>query len=201
MILAASRLIPPSEHVHWWFATGFLILALCLAARAVVGPEVWDRRPWRRYLWPGVLFLMGLLLFPVMVFYTNSTIHMVAHGSWAESMTLAGAAALGLASGKLHNPLWRLTLPLGLFVSGLAVLAHEQQSWLYSRAAFGHHMLGWLGIGGALIALALAVRPRSLVAGLCFAVLLVSISTVLYADRDTAPIFGHLSPEAGIPHR
>jgi len=24
---------------------------------------------------------------------------------------------------------------------------------------------------------------------------------MLYCDRDTAPIFGHLSPYAGVPHR
>src|SRR5262249_44955989 len=49
-----AALIPPSEHVHWWFATGFLILGLCLLARAIAGPAVWDRRPWRRYLFPGL---------------------------------------------------------------------------------------------------------------------------------------------------
>src|SRR6187397_1736620 len=38
---------PPAEHVHWLFATGFLLLGLCLLARAVVGEEVWSRRPWR----------------------------------------------------------------------------------------------------------------------------------------------------------
>ena len=102
--------MPPSEHVHWWFATGFLVLALCFAARAAVGAEVCDRRPRRRYLFPGVLFAMGLLMFPVMVFFTNSTIHMVAHGSWAETMMLAGGAQLGLAAGKLKSPLWNLTL-------------------------------------------------------------------------------------------
>ena len=44
---------PPAEHVHWLFATGFLLLALCLVARAIVGVEVWDRRAWRAYLWPS----------------------------------------------------------------------------------------------------------------------------------------------------
>ena len=44
-MIAGSALMPPSEHVHWWFATGFLMLALCFAARAVVGPEVWDGAP------------------------------------------------------------------------------------------------------------------------------------------------------------
>jgi hypothetical protein len=200
-VIAGSTFIPPSEHVHWWFATGFLILALCFAARAVVGPEIWDRRPWRRYLFPSVLFVMGLLMFPVMLFYTNSMIHMVAHGSWAETMTLAGAAQLGLAAGKLRSPLWNLTVPFALLVSGIALLVHEQNPWFYSRASFGHHVLGWVAIVGALIPLVLTFRPRSVVAGLCFAVLLVSVSTVLYADRDTAPIFGHLSPAAGRPHR
>ena len=199
--MIAIQLEPPSEHIHWWFATGFLILALCFAARSVVGGEVWDRRPWRRYLFPGLLFALGLLMFPVMVFFTSSTIHMVAHGSWAETMMLAGGASLGLASGKLKNPLWNLTIPLGLFVGGLAILVHEQNGWLYSRAAFGHHLIGWIAVVGAIIPLVLVFRPRSIAMGLCFAVLLVSISTVLYADRDTAPIFGHLSPEAGVPHR
>ena len=28
---------PPAEHVHWLFATGFLLLGVCLLARAIVG--------------------------------------------------------------------------------------------------------------------------------------------------------------------
>ena len=31
---------PPAEHVHWLFATGFLLLALCLLARAIAG-AIW----------------------------------------------------------------------------------------------------------------------------------------------------------------
>ena len=92
-------------------------------------------------------------------------------------------------------------MPVGLLVGGIAILAHEQQSWLDSRAAFGHHLIGWLAICGAIIPLVLTFRPRSVATGLCFAALLVSVSAVLYADRDTAPIFGHISPEAGVPHR
>src|SRR5436305_1527028 len=72
---------PPAEHVHWLFATGFLLLALCLLARAIVGAEVWDRRAWRAYLWPSLLFGLGVLMWPVMVFFTNSAIHMIAHGA------------------------------------------------------------------------------------------------------------------------
>jgi hypothetical protein len=30
---------------------------------------------------------------------------------------------------------------------------------------------------------------------------LVVVAVFLYSDRDTAPIFGHISPLAGEPHR
>ena len=55
---------PPSEHVHWLFATGFLLLGLCLLGEAIVGTEVWRRRAWRAYLWPGLAFALGVLLWP-----------------------------------------------------------------------------------------------------------------------------------------
>ena len=41
--------MPPAEHVHWMFATGFLLLALFLLAEVIVGEEVWRRRTWRPY--------------------------------------------------------------------------------------------------------------------------------------------------------
>jgi hypothetical protein len=194
-------LLPPPEHVHWWFATGFLLLGLCFLARAVVGPDVWERRRWRRYLWPSLFFCLGLALWPVTVFFTNSTMHTVAHAVWAQAVMLAGAAALGLAAGKLHNPLWGLTMPLAFAVSGAAFLVHEQNSWLFSRSAFVHHFSGWLLIAGAFIALGLVVRPRSTALAAAFALVFVVFSVVLYADRDVAPVFGHLSPDAGVPHR
>src|SRR5438094_5308460 len=151
---------PRAEFVHWMFATGFLMLGLCLLGRAIVGPDIWDRRPWRAYLWPSLLFLMGVLMWPVMVFFTTSTIHMVAHGSWAQVMMLAGAAQLGLASGKLQSRYWHLTMPLALVVSGVAILVHEQNGWLYSRSAWVHHTLGWTALIGALFPLASTFRPR-----------------------------------------
>src|SRR5919108_5026964 len=142
-------MLPKAEFVHWWFATGFLILGLLLLAEAVVGEEVWRRRAWRRYLWPSFLFLMGVLMWPVMVFYTSSTIHMLAHGSWAQAMMLAGAAELGLARGKLHSRYWRIATTLGFAVSGAAILIHEQNGWLFARAAFLHHAIGWTLLAGA----------------------------------------------------
>jgi hypothetical protein len=192
---------PKAEMVHWWFATGFLILGLLLLSEALVGPEVWGRRPWRRYLWPSFLFGMGVLMFPVMTFFTNSAIHMVAHGAWAQVMMFAGAAELGVVRGKLHSPYWRLATAFGLVVSGTALLVHEQNHWLFARAAFLHHALGWTVIVCAVFPLAQAFRPRSLTAALGFATTFVVVAVLLFCDRDSAAIFGHFSFYAGVPHR
>jgi hypothetical protein len=192
---------PPAEHVHWLFASALLFVGLLLAAEAIVGREVWRRRRWRAYLFPSLVFATGVLLWPVMVFYTNSAIHMLAHGVWAQTVMFAGAAQLGLAAGKLRDRRWELALPAALFVSGLAFLVHEQNGWLFSRAAFLHHALGWTLVVGALLPLGRCLRPRSVVLAGGFAVLVLAVSVLLYADRDTAPIFGHLDPLAGVPRR
>jgi drug/metabolite transporter (DMT)-like permease len=194
-------MMPRSEHVHWWFATGFLLLGLVLLAEVVVGPEVWRRRPWRTYLWPGLCFGMGIGMWPVMAFFTNSTIHMVAHGSWAQALMAAGAAELGVARGKLHSRYWRLCAALGLAVSGTAFLVHEQNSWFFQRSSFLHHTLGWTVLVAALFPLVQTIRPRSIVAATGFATTFVVVAVMLYCDRDVAPIFGHLSELAGVPHR
>jgi hypothetical protein len=192
---------PPAEFVHWMFATGFLLLGLCLLAQAVVGDQVWRRRRWRAYLWPGLVFGMGVLMWPVMVFFTNSTIHMIAHGSWAQAMMLAGAAELGLVRGKLHSRYWRLTMPLAFVVSGVALLVHEQNGWYFARSAFLHHAIGWTIVLAAVFPLAAVFRPRSIALNSGFALAFVALAVFLYCDRDVAPIFGHLSPLAGTPHR
>jgi hypothetical protein len=193
--------MPRAEMVHWWFAAGALMLGLLGLAQLVVGAEVWGMRPWRRYLLPGLLFAMGVLMWPVMTFYTNSTIHMLAHGSWAQVLMLAGGAELGVASGKLRSPYWRLCTVVAMLVSGTAFLVHEQQHWLFSRAAFLHHTLGWTLVLGAVFPLVQTFRPRSLVAAFGFTSIFFLIAVQLFADRDTAAIFGHLSEFAGVPHR
>jgi hypothetical protein len=190
---------PPPEIVHWMFAVGFLFLGLCLLAESIVGRRVWRMRGWRAYLWPGVTFLMGILMWPVMVFFTSSAIHMLAHSVWAQTMMVTGAAQLGLARGKLRNPLWELTVPVALAVSGAAFLIHETNSLLFSRGAFLHHVLGWTALAGALITFGRTVRPRSLAFNAGFALVLIAFATLLFCDRDLAPIFGHLSPLAGEP--
>jgi hypothetical protein len=179
------------------FGTGFVFLGLCLLAEAIVGRAVWRRRTWRAYLWPGTAFLMGVAMWPVMVFYTSSAIHMLAHGAWAQAMMVAGAAQLGLVRGKLRSSLWELTMPLALGVSGAAFLIHEQNPWLFSRAAFLHHALGWTALIGALITIARFLRPRSPVFNTGFALIFLATAALLFCDRNVAPIFGHLSPLAG----
>jgi hypothetical protein len=192
---------PPAEHVHWLFATGFLLLGLLLLAEAIVGREIWRRRAWRAYLWPSLFFGLGVLMWPVMVFFTNSTIHMLAHSAWAQVMMLAGGAELGLVNGKVKNELWKLATPLAFAVSGAAFLIHEGNPWLYSRSAFVHHVCGWTLLIGALFPLGAAFKPRSLVFNAGCALVFVAVAVTLFSSRDVAPVFGHLSPSAGAAHR
>ena len=70
---------PPAEHVHWMFATGFLFLGLCLLAEAIVGEEVWRRGRGGPTSGPRSSSGSASCMWPVMVFFTNSTIHMLAH--------------------------------------------------------------------------------------------------------------------------
>ena len=192
---------PQAEMVHWLFAVGILLVGLCLLAEAIVGREVWQQRRWRKYLWPGLAFTLGVLLWPVMAFFTNSAIHMYAHGSWAEVLMLAGGTELALVHGRLRSPWWRLSWPLAFLVTGTAFIVHEQNPWFFARSAFLHHLLGWTFVAAAVIPLALVFRPRSAWLQGAFAAVILVVSVQLLADRDVAPVFGHLSPLAGEQHR
>jgi hypothetical protein len=128
--------------VHWLFGMCLLLLGLITLAEVIVGPEVWRRRAWRIYLWPGIAFGLGVAMWPVMTFFTNSAIHMVAHGAWAQALMVMGGAELGLAKGKLTSRWWKLATPVGLAVSGAAFLVHEQNGWFFARSAFLHHLMG-----------------------------------------------------------
>ena len=192
---------PPAETVHWMFATGILFLGLLKLAEVIAGPAVWRRRRWRPYLLPGLLFGLGVWMWPVMTFYTNSAIHMLAHSAWAQALMVLGGAELALARGKLHSHWWRLTTPFALAISGTAFLVHEQNDWWFARSAFLHHLLGWTLVVGGLVTLVAFLRPRSLTLQSGFAIVLIALAVMLYCDRDVAPVFGHLSPLAGEPHR
>jgi hypothetical protein len=192
---------PRAEIVHWFFGAGILFVGLCLLCEAIVGTEVWRLRPWRAYLWPGLAFALGVLLWPVMAFFTNSAIHMYAHGTWAEVLMLAGGSELALVRGRLKSPYWRLTWPLAFVVTGIAFIVHEQNSWFFARSAFLHHTLGWTFIVMAVFPLLLVWRPSSTALRAGLALMIVAVSVQLFADRDVAPVFGHLSPLAGEQHR
>jgi hypothetical protein len=187
---------PPSEHVHWMFATGFLVLAACLLAQVIVGDNIWNQNPWRRYFFPGFGFVMGLGMWAVAVLAGGTTIHLLAHCTWAQVMMLAGGAHLGLAHGKLQHRLWRLTMPLALGVSGLAFLAHEEAGWLHSRSALVHHICGWTLVVGALFPLGEAFRPRSKFFRIGFAATFVVLACALFALRDTGPVLGNTPSNA-----
>lgn len=190
---------PPPEVVHWLFSTGFLLLGLFLVCEVVVGPEVWRTRAWRTYLWPGFLFVMGMFMWAVSVFFTTSTVHMIAHGVWAQAMMFGGVCLLGLARGKLRSPLWTLSVALAFLVSGGATLIHESQGWFFNRSSFLHHLEGWGAIGAAVFPLGLAFRPRSRFFSLGLAVVFFYIAVLLLCHRDAASIFGHISPDARPP--
>ena len=192
---------PRAEFVHWLFGAGLLLLGLIMVAEGIVGREVWQLRAWRIYLWPGIAFALGVLMWPVMAFFTNSAIHMVAHSVWAQALMVMGAAELGLAKGKLKSGWWGLAAPVGIALSGVAFLVHEQNPWFFARAAFLHHLIGWTLITAALVPLAMVARPRSTALKSVFGLFVLALAVMLFCDRDLAPVFGHLSPLAGPPHR
>jgi hypothetical protein len=51
------------------------------------------------------------------------------------------------------------------------------------------------------VQLARVFRPRSAALQSAFALVFVALAVMLFTDRDVAPVFGHLSPLAGTPHR
>ena len=133
----------------------------------------------------------------IAIFSTFSTLHLLAHSIWAQAATAAGAVQLAVVRGRLASPYWSLVTAAGLFVSGASFLVHEQNGWLFARSAFLHHLIGWTMVVAALFPLGEAFRPRKAVWAFGFAATWVAVAVMLFADRDVAPIFGHLSDLAG----
>lgn len=190
-------MLPRAEIAHWLFAAGFLFLGLVLLAEAIVGSTVFRRRAWRAYLWPSLALLAGLWLWVIAIFSTFSTLHLLAHAVWAQAATAVGGVQLAAARGKLTAPAWSLVTAGGLLVSGAAFLVHEQNGWLFARAAFLHHLIGWTMVVAALFPVGAALWPRRSVWLYGFAATWLALAVMLFADRDVAPIFGHLSDLAG----
>lgn len=190
-------MVPRAEIAHWLAASVVLFFGLVLLSEVIVGTEVFRRRRWRAYLWPSLALGGGVLLWIIVVFSTFSTMHLLAHAVWAHVAMIGGAVQFAIVRGKLASPRWSLVLAGGLFLAGLAFVVHEQNSWLYSRSAFLHHAIGWTLLVAALFPLGQALRPRRALWQLGFALTFVAVAVLLYADRDVAPIFGHLSDLAG----
>ena len=75
--LRGDGMTPRAELVHWLFAAGFLLLGLILLAEAIVGREVWRSDAGGRTCGRRSRSGSASLLWPVSVFFTNSTL---AHG-------------------------------------------------------------------------------------------------------------------------
>ncbi|HSI96848.1 MAG TPA: hypothetical protein VK926_00665 [Gaiellaceae bacterium] len=190
-------MVPPAEIAHWAAAAVALLLGLVLLSEAIVGAEVFRRRAWRAYLWPSIALGGGVMLWVITIFSTFSTMHLLAHAVWAEAAMIAGAVQLAVVRGKLQSPRWSLVTAGALLVSGVAFLVHEANPWLYSRSAFLHHAIGWTLVVACLFPLGQAVRPRRVVWSTGFALTFVLIAVLLFADRDSAPIFGRFGELSG----
>ena len=63
---------------------------------------------------------------------------------------VAGAVAARARAREADEPLVdAVALRSRWLVSGIAFLIHEQNPWLFSRAAFLHHAIGWTLLVGA----------------------------------------------------
>ena len=188
---------PRAEIAHWLFAGGFLFVGLVVLAEAIVGRAVFRRRAWRACLWPSLALLAGAWLWVIAIFSTFSTLHLIAHSIWAQAATAAGAVQLAVVRGRLHSQYWSLVTAGALFVSGASFLVHEQNGWLFARSAFLHHLIGWTLVVSSVFPLGEALRPRRAAWAYGFAATWLLVAVMLFADRDVAPIFGHLSELAG----
>ena len=134
-------------------------------------------------------------MWPVMTFYTNSAIHMIAHGAWAQ--VLMGGAAMELGPSQREAPQRLVAVwgcPPGSVVSGAAFLVHEQNAWLFQRSAFLHHLLGWTLVVASIFPLVRVFRPRSQLAATGFALTFVVVAgDALLRSRRRADLRAHLA--------
>jgi hypothetical protein len=183
-------MVPRAETAHWIAAAFALLLGLVLVSEVVVGTPVFRRRAWRAYLFPSLALSSGVFLWVITIFSTFSTMHLVAHALWAEAAMIAGGVQLAILRDKLHSPYWSLVTAAALLVSGTAFLVHEPNPWLYSRAAFLHHAIGWMLVVASIAPIGQAIRPKWVLWRAGFALTFILLALFLFADRDAAPIFG-----------
>lgn len=190
-------MVPRAEIAHWLAASILLLLGLIVLSEAIVGTEVFRRRPWRAYLWPALALAGGVGLWVVAIFSTFSTMHLLAHAVWAQVTMIAAGVQLAVARGRLTSYRWSAVSAAALLVSGIAFLIHEQNPLFYSRSAFLHHAIGWTCVVAAVFPLLQALQPRRAAWSLGFAFSFIALAVLLYADRDFASIFGRFGEVAG----
>jgi hypothetical protein len=188
---------PRAEIAHWITAAIVLFVGLLVLSEAIVGTDVYRRRAWRAYAWPVLAVVGGILLWLIAALSTFSTMHLIAHSLWAQSAMIAGGVQIAVVRGSLTSPRWSLVTAAALFFTGMSFLVHEQNGWLFERSAFLHHAIGWLLVVSVVFPIGEALRPRRAVWTAGFALTFVVMAIMLFADRDTAPIFGHFSDRAG----
>ena len=123
---------------------GILFVALRLLSEVIVGCEVGTSAPGGKPV-AGTAFAMGVLLWLVMAFFTNSAIHLSAHGCGPRSLMLAGGAELGLAHGRARTRrIGGSTWPPRVSSSpGRPPSSTNRTRWGSSRApVFPHHLIG-----------------------------------------------------------
>ena len=90
----------------------------CLLAEALVGPRGLADAPLAGVPVARRSVRARPALWPVMAFFTNSAIHMYAHGLWAEGRCSPGAAELGLVTAGCAAAVGGSTWPLAFVVTG-----------------------------------------------------------------------------------
>ena len=157
-----------TEHVHLLFGIG-----LAMTGILWLGAQVYPAGP-LRYMWPSLLFLLGLFLviptetqertyvrvgawdtflsvFPNSLTVWLTTVqkaHVIQHKAAGVCAMLAGGIEGGRASGWLSAPRWRWMLPLLAIAAGLAVGIHGGTHQHLPRGVEQLHH--WI-LGGALV--------------------------------------------------
>ena len=148
------------------------------------------------------LFGLGVFMWPVMVFFTNSTIHMLAHSAWAQMMMLAGARRArarqreaqervveAVRAARVRGLGRGVSDPRGEPVALLALGVRPPRVRL--DPARRRALPARRRVQAALARLHGRLRARAAS----------PIAVALYTSRDVAPVFGHLDPTAGVAHR
>ena len=149
---------PPAEMVHWLFATGLLLLGLCLVCEGIVGAEVWRMRAWRIYLWPGLVVRDGR---PDVA--RDDLLHQLGDPHVRARLVGRGADARRRRRAGARARQAQVALVASHDAVRLRRHRHRRSSstsrtrWFFARSAFLHHLLGWTFLIAAVFPLGMVV--------------------------------------------